>query len=128
MKNSNFVARGLAIALLATFTTSQAVAGTCTTDIRNFPAGTENINMTCKTASGSITRAVVTAQTVAGTKSLIANLTAAPAGQSATSEGLNAAGSVIAGCTATDSTPGGATGSVNCAAAVKWRGTITFAG
>lgn len=120
--------RGLAAAIIALFLSSQALAGTCTTEIRNFPAGTENITMSCKSSTGAITRAVVSAQTVSGTKSLIANLTAAPAGQSAKSEGLNAAGSVIAGCTATDSAPGGSTGSVNCAAAVKWRGTITYAG
>jgi hypothetical protein len=126
MNTSKLVFEALASIALVGFVSSQALAGTCQTEIRNFPAGTENIKIVCTAPGAATTTATVTAQTVSGTKSLIANLNSAPAGRFARSEGLNAAGAVIAGCTAQDNTPGGATSSVTCAAAVKWRGSVTY--
>jgi hypothetical protein len=126
MMTSKTVSRALASVALVGFCSAEALAGTCQTEIRNFPAGTENIQIVCVAPGAATTNGTVTAQTVSGTKSLVANLVLAPAGRFARSEGLNAAGTVIAGCTAQDNTPGGATSTVACAAAVKWRGSVTY--
>jgi hypothetical protein len=126
MNTSKIACKALASVALVGFSSSQALAGTCQTEIRNFPAGVENILIRCTAPGAATTTATVTAQTVSGTKSLVANLNSAPAGRFARSEGLNAAGTVIAGCTAQDNTPGGATSTVACAAAVKWRGSVTY--
>lgn len=124
----------LSLTALVGLGASEASAGTCQTEIRNVPAGADNVAMTCRLNTGTLVDGANGTDVFNGQRRMTASLNA-PGQGSATQfvrvEGMNAAGVVLSGCSIEDrsgnrigqSIIGGA-----CAPAVKWRGTLGFSG
>lgn len=132
MNIRQFTFRVLGLASLASLVTSQVLAGSCETEIRDIPAvGDDHIFMTCRLNSGTTTDVNNAGGNQGAAKKIFANKNSGAAGQFAKAEGMNAAGVVLAGCSITDATANAIGQQITggpCAAAVKWRGSLTFAG
>jgi hypothetical protein len=126
MKMQKRLAQALGIASLLGLVSSQALAGTCTSSIRNFPAaGTDVVTITCRLNTGTQSQGGGGGTNSSG-KKIIARKDAGAAGQSARGQGLDANGVLIAGCDITDATANGVANTIACATAVKTVGSITF--
>jgi hypothetical protein len=125
MNKLKMVAPALGALLLVLSLTADTLAGSCQTKPRNFPtSGSDRVALKCRHGSAAQVKGTLTA-TAAG-KSLTASLDQGVVGETATVQGLDQNGSVIAGCTKTDTTILGSAASVTCAAAVKWRAIVSF--
>ena len=123
----------LAAGSLVGVVASQALAGSCATDIRPFTAltgFTDIVNMSCKHKGGVTATALLSAQDQgSANRAINANLTAGTNDgfSAAIVQGLDNSGNVINGCQVVDTTPGnGAPSAVKCNAAVKWKGFVQF--
>jgi hypothetical protein len=122
------MAWALGFASLAALISSQALAGTCTSSIRNFPAAavvTDAVSIRCRLNTGTQSNGSGGGKNSAG-KKIFASKIAGANGQFARGQGLDANGVLIAGCDVTDATTNGVDSSVACATAVKTLGSITF--
>jgi hypothetical protein len=128
MKMQKRLAQALGIASLLGLVSSQALAGTCTSSIRNFPAAgviVDAVIITCRLNTGTESKGSGGAFNSGG-KKIIASKDAGAQGQFARGQGLDANGVLIAGCDISDPTANGVANTVACAAAVKTVGSITF--
>jgi hypothetical protein len=125
MNEKKLVASILGAATLASLVTSSAFAGVCSVRIRNYPtSGADIATLACRRNSGAATNGVVKASILNGVKTLSANL---QTGANITIQGLTSDGFLIAACTVTDSSPGGAAVTGTCNSAAKWVAKINFA-
>jgi hypothetical protein len=120
----------LATTSLVGLMASQALAGQCLTQIRNFPGNGSNdlMNMTCEHFFAGVTAGSASAQADAlGNKTVRGEKTAGGAGLKVISQGLDNAGNIT--CSSEDSSAStGAPVIANCSAATtRFRGVFQYA-
>ena len=110
-----------------TLAASEALAaGTCRTQRRNF-AVLDTVTVTCADLNQTSTADVGVKTNGQGFRTITVNFISGAAGKSATTQGLDANGNALAGCSLTDSTAGGAELSATCTGTIaKWIGQVDF--